>query len=969
MNLPDGLDSFLAALRFEGVPVGPGELIRLQHAFSLEPVLDRQELQALLACTLIKDPAQRTIFASLFEDWCPEETPALEQDQASQESHENFSLEENQTAWHQEIQRKTLEQQPQPDKPLLVDLTQPAGLLKSLPQQEEERRHPSFFLSWRIVQVTVTLLVLGLLGIATGNTLSAIWTWFSRLAYGGSSLASNRGLLAGLGFGAWLVSLSLWLYYRRRARLPPSADPLQAGPAWLPLLALESRGPELLDADAVRTLIWGVGRFVSEEFTCQLNLRRTVTATARAGGIATIHYQRAVYPREVWLWQDASTQDPTLERLTEELVSSLNRAGLPVRRGVFAEVPERVRWREGQVFSPLVLEGHRQSALVAVLTDGGGMAIASQSELDRRPLIRLLQSFTEWPQLAFVDFGRGRYGLATLLQTYGLRCIAPEGLPAFLGAGEAKPVSSRGADTRLLGDLRAWAAALALAPDPMDERSAYELLHKLQLALSPWCFQELVRCAEDLGGRIAWSPPRRIELLNWLAQAESLQDDKVTDDSLLGKALQFWIHRYQEERQCRQHQEQHSALLPWKNTLAAQRLDLEIGLLELWRNPQKATDMLYPLFRGELKEEVQTRLADYAPRDYQQQAADRQTVICLPWVWRDQLGKVRRLLWEMGLRGDSPGPLRVPGTVSLAVGLGLGTAIAAAVGAGGVAGVALGLTVAGTAVPVVRYIREQREKREIPELLAMIELPGGTFLMGSPESDDQAYSDEKPQHEVTVSSFAMSRFLVTRKLYREILGRGPSEWEGDQEDDLLPANYVSWFDAVEFCNALSKQVGLRPCYRRLWLGKKWVRWDRNAEGYRLPTEAEWEYAVRAGTTTRWFCGDEPTELERYAWFDKNSENRVHPVGEKEPNSWGFYDLAGNVWEWCWDWYDDYSSDSATDPAGPLTGAGRRVLRGGAFCYLAWLLRSAVRDWNVPEVRSVVIGFRCVRAARRQHLTH
>ncbi len=170
--------------------------------------------------------------------------------------------------------------------------------------------------------------------------------------------------------------------------------------------------------------------------------------------------------------------------------------------------------------------------------------------------------------------------------------------------------------------------------------------------------------------------------------------------------------------------------------------------------------------------------------------------------------------------------------------------------------------------------------------------------MGSPEEDDQAYSDEKPQHAVTVSDFLIARYPVTRKHYRQVTRQRASEWRWYDVIPRLPANHVSWFDAVAFCNALSEQQGFRPCY--VMEGEQ-VTWDQTADGYRLPTEAEWEYAARAGTGTRWFCGDEPTALGRYAWYAENSWRRLHPVGKKMPNPWGLYDIAGNVYEWCWDW--------------------------------------------------------------------
>ncbi len=150
---------------------------------------------------------------------------------------------------------------------------------------------------------------------------------------------------------------------------------------------------------------------------------------------------------------------------------------------------------------------------------------------------------------------------------------------------------------------------------------------------------------------------------------------------------------------------------------------------------------------------------------------------------------------------------------------------------------------------------------------------------------------------------------------------------------------VSWDDAQEF------------------LGKLNLMEKTNT--YRLPTEAEWEYACRAGSTTRFCFGDEEAELEDYAWYEENSEGKTHPVGQKQPNAWGLYDMHGNVWEWCQDWYGDYPAGPVTDPRGPDTGE-YRVLRGGSWGNDSRNLRSAVRDYNNPDFRHYNFGFRVAR---------
>ena len=236
-------------------------------------------------------------------------------------------------------------------------------------------------------------------------------------------------------------------------------------------------------------------------------------------------------------------------------------------------------------------------------------------------------------------------------------------------------------------------------------------------------------------------------------------------------------------------------------------------------------------------------------------------------------------------------------------------------------------------------------------------IPGGEFWMGSGDEDEQAYESEKPRHRVTVSPFWMMQVGVTQQLYRAVMKQEPPA----AEEAELPVVNVSWFDAGMFCNALSEQLGRRPCYEQTEAG--W-EWDRQADGFRLPTEAEREYATRAGSETRYCFGDDEANLGDYAWFGGNSDQKPHPVGQKRANDWGLHDLHGNVWEWCWDFYAPYSADSVSDPTGPSSGSGR-MLRGGSFLYVPRDLRSAYRFGVVPENQLGFIGFRCVRSVSQQ----
>ena len=233
----------------------------------------------------------------------------------------------------------------------------------------------------------------------------------------------------------------------------------------------------------------------------------------------------------------------------------------------------------------------------------------------------------------------------------------------------------------------------------------------------------------------------------------------------------------------------------------------------------------------------------------------------------------------------------------------------------------------------------------------MVQVPGGKFMMG-----DKDEVDAQP-HEVTVSSFYMDRHLVTQEQFQKIMGANPSRWKGEKN----PVEQLRWSDAVKFCNKRSELEGLQSCY-----DLKTLKCDFNANGYRLPTEAEWEYACRAGSTTAYFFGDSSAKLGDYAWFEKNSGGHPRPVGQKQPNAWQLYDMAGNVWEWCNDFYkvDYYQESPRQDPQGPNEGQ-NKVLRGGAWRFSAENCRSGYRYNESPGYSDVcfgydIYGFRCVR---------
>ena len=252
----------------------------------------------------------------------------------------------------------------------------------------------------------------------------------------------------------------------------------------------------------------------------------------------------------------------------------------------------------------------------------------------------------------------------------------------------------------------------------------------------------------------------------------------------------------------------------------------------------------------------------------------------------------------------------------------------------------------------------------MPAPTNLVFIAPGTFRMGSPTNEVDRDNNEGPQTAVTLTKgFWMGRCEVTQGDYLAVMGNNPSwfngvqyeggDWEVDYGHDLSrPVETVTWFDATAYCAALTQ--------RELASG----RIVTNAV-YRLPTEAEWEYACRAWTSTRFSYGDDPgyTNLTDYAWYVMDSELTIHPVGRKLPNSWGLYDMHGGVSEWCQDWHGDYFGGMAPDPQGPATGS-RRVVRGGDWLTVGGGCRSALRIYADPAGRGYRLGFRAVLAPRQ-----
>lgn len=497
------------------------------------------------------------------------------------------------------------------------------------------------------------------------------------LAMAALALAMFIGLCVRYARGRWLPRTM------PPRRLPRAA--LIVSPGRVP-----GRGDDevlLLDEDDEDNLIWGVGRFISEEESRDLDVEQSVGETAAAFGRPVLRYERARYQREVWLWVDESIGSPVARHLARDLARLLERSGLPVTRAEFWGIPDRLRSEKGEVLIVDELDARRDSVAVAILTDGRIMAAAHRARDRRGELDRLLRSLSRWPRVTFIDFARDNRQLAAVVATHDLRVILPrESAAAVSDLASIEPQQAE--YDELAGDAQVWAAACAISPQPVDDRTALSLRRLLGLDVTPWVIEAMRDRAASNAGGLRWSLAQRANLLDWLVESEELPDDlskrrikgfpfriytvKLPPSCLLDRIVDAWNQLLDErEREGRKHDPE------WETSRRAQEIALERAFVHLWDMPNRSSAAIHEMYSsGRLGRTIRHHMRQMAPRECSEHGHDRDDVIILPWRLSNLRRETQVRLTEMGfgskVRVQGTQSMPRPGRLYLALGLCLG---------------------------------------------------------------------------------------------------------------------------------------------------------------------------------------------------------------------------------------------------------------------------------------------------------
>ncbi|MFO1054020.1 MAG: SUMF1/EgtB/PvdO family nonheme iron enzyme [Planctomycetota bacterium] len=644
MNDPLSLDVLLADLRARGFAIGTIEQERLRRVFAAQPRLHeggevQDRLRELLRAALVRHAEQVGDFERAFTAWIEHAEASIGSDEPREPAEIERPARIRPGSIETVLRESTDRPPPLPARRVLVTWVFGALILLGLAvwalsgggeTPPQPQTGPTSTPATRPERAADGMPPSGI------TVVSQVSVPFPEVTVRAAPSAPSRSHWFLLAATSALVAGLTWITFRRRsAALEPVAplDPKATLRGRTRAPQIESATHTLIDARCAREMVFGVERFVGEEPTHRIDLPRTVRQTARRGGHLVLCRELPRHERTIWLWRDAAADDRIAERLVRETAGTLRRAGLAVRTATCEGSPQAIRWDDDRTTeNPLFLEGQRDGVIVALFTDGRGIALAL-SHKERAPRMHeLLRSLRAWPRLALIPGGADAALAREVAGAARLPVVEPEDLAEFLRGGERRRVAAvspaLAVDAPLVGALRDWAGALALVEHPFDDESAWALRDALGLTCSPHEVRALRAAARAYGDRFRFSSPQRAELRDHLVRSEV--DDQgrhhpVQPSSKLGRALAFWRVQFARERGSRR------MIAPAQLAATADLLDLEEAMLDLLDRPERAAPRLAALAERGLADTIRGRLRHWAPMGMRTEAHESAAIACLPW--------------------------------------------------------------------------------------------------------------------------------------------------------------------------------------------------------------------------------------------------------------------------------------------------------------------------------------------------
>ena len=640
------ISDFLSILQKEGIPVGPDEINRLAHLFKQKPILNRNNLRVMLSALLIKNEAQRGRFYALFDIWCPEHEPSWLNNSGIDVSPSSQRASGVKKCTSQDILVRSGKTKTEHHRlvctvvaimaTIVILMGSWFGYIHLIQRQLTETTPVAVGVQkWISSQQTLTMDDL----LMPDQPVDSVWYWQPDVAEDTIQEATIFGPLSLIGLSLLTGILALILLYSHKKRFPELDFGSRGyrGFSWRPLPSTDSI--PLISSQDRLSAVWQIERYLADESRTKLQLERTVYATAQAGGVIQPRFELMYRERSVWFWLDRRLQSTIANDAVVELLATLSRAGIETSQAYFSDVPNKVTTLSGNHIQPINEERFGRDAIVAVFCDGEGLERQLSHPLYSEQIDALLRSLCLWPRLCFVDCSLNANRLPKLLKNYPLNIIKLDQLSKWLGSLSEIKFSKSEHNTMIYSDLWAWSATLALSDEKITAEVAHSINADLGFGASRWQVEHALADAVD----------NRYILINRLLRSGPLTENhRISQHSLAFRALNWWLSYYKNADQIQVDNE--NPLLPWTDSLAQQRWQIERLLIDLYINPDQSTKKLFDLANSDrqLAKEIRQKLAAFRATDDHDADISSDSYVVMTWYFKHLSYETRHRLIQLG---------------------------------------------------------------------------------------------------------------------------------------------------------------------------------------------------------------------------------------------------------------------------------------------------------------------------------